>query len=187
MLSHTCPRCKSVRLQLGFDEARGLTGLLGFRGLLCNNCGLEFRRFVPAGRFERSQSDEPETSPNRRRAPRYRVRLRVRLDHDSKGRAGGESPAGAEADGYTRDLSGIGLAIIVPDAGAGRAFADARSGFRAWVELPSGAVKMHVVPVRHEELSAGPEKGGLLIGAHIRGIGELERAALLRYMESLQP
>jgi hypothetical protein len=50
------------------------------------------------------------------------------------------------------------------------------------VELPTGAVKMLVVPVRREKLPAG---GGFVVGTHIRRIGEAERAALHAYIEGL--
>ena len=183
MFKSRCPRCRSPRLQLGFDDPPLGLKLLGVRALICNNCSLEFRRFAPLGGFERRESREPETSPNLRRAPRYRARLRVRLFKVIKEQFGGEARYGPEVVGFTRDVSKIGLSIYVPGAQAGAGdLTDQNSRFLARVELPAGAVMMLVVPVRDRKL---PEGGGLVIGAHVRRIGEAERAAFYAYIEGL--
>jgi hypothetical protein len=167
---------------LGYDEPPLVLKLLGVRSLICNNCTLEFRRFAPLTRLERRESREPETSPSLRRAPRHQARLRVRLYKVIKEQFGEGARYGPEVVGRTLDLSKIGLAIHVPGAqeGAGD-LADPKSRFLARVELPRGAVQMLVVPVRREKLSGG----GLVIGAHIRRIGEAERAALHTYIDGL--
>jgi hypothetical protein len=187
MFKQHCPRCKSVRIQLGFNEPPLILKLAGIRELFCNNCGFEFKGFAPSTKLSRSKSGEEETTPNRRRAPRHKTRLRVRLAKILKERFGEETQYATEIHGYTLDISKIGLAIILTDVQAGASdFEDSSLGFCAWVELPTGTVKMRVLPVRREQILTGPGKGRLLIGAHIRGISEADRASLNSYIETLQ-
>jgi hypothetical protein len=187
MFKQHCPRCKSVRIQLGFDEPPLILKLLGIRELFCNNCGFEFKRFAPSNKLKRDQSGETETTRNLRRAPRFKTRLPVRLAKIIKERFGEETVYGPEISGYTQDISKIGLAIILPDLGAESAdLNDSRMGFSAWVDLPTETVKMRIVPVRRQKLLRGPGKGQLLIGAHIRAISEADRISLHLYIETLQ-
>ena len=187
MFKQLCPRCKSVRIQLGFNEPSRILKLCGIRELFCNNCYLEFKRFSPSNKLKRSQSDETETTLNQRRAPRFKVQLQVRLAMVLKERFGEEALYGAELSGYTRDISKIGLAIIVPNVRAeAPGFNDPKTGFCAWVDLPSQAVKMRIVLVRREKLLAGPERGHFLIGAHIRGISTADRISFHSYIETLE-
>ena len=187
MFKQHCPRCKSVRIQLGFNEPSPILKLLGIRELFCNNCFFEFKRFAPSNKLKRNQSDETETTSNRRRAPRFKVQLKVRLAMVLKERFGEEARYGEHISGYTRDISKIGLAIIVPDVrSVASDFADSRTGFSAWVALPGQTVKMRVVLVRREKLTAGSEAGPLIIGAHIRSISEADRISLYSYIETLE-
>lgn len=70
-----CPRCKSTRVQRGYNDTAFVLQLAGLRELLCNNCGLEFKRFDRHRRFERKPAQHRESINNRRRFPRFRVRL----------------------------------------------------------------------------------------------------------------
>lgn len=187
MFRQRCPRCKSTRIQLGFNEPPLILKLCGIRELLCNNCALEFRRFIPLGKLKRSQSGEPETTRHRRRAPRFKARLPLRLAKILKERFGEKTVYGPELDGYTREISKIGLSIILSDKGAKASdFIGSKLGLWAWVELPGETIKMRIVPVMHEKIQSGQDAGHLLIGAHIRSISEENRASLHRYLESLQ-
>lgn len=187
MFKLRCPRCKSVRVQLGFNEPPPILKVCGIRELFCNNCAFEFKRFAPLNKLERSESHEPETTLNKRRARRFKVRLNLRLAKILKERFGEETLYGLELSGYTQDISKIGLAIVLSDTRADDAdFSDSRMGFSVWLDLPTETVKMRIVPVRREQLLTGPEKGHLLIGAHIRGISEADRHALHSYIETLQ-
>ena len=176
-----------MRIQLGFNEPGPVLKLFGIRELFCNNCAYEFKRFAPSSKFERRQSVETETTTNRRRATRYKAHLPVRLAKVLKERFGQEPQCGPVLSGHTRDVSKIGLAIILRNVPAeAHDLNDARAVFCAWVDLPAGTVKMRIVPVRREQILSGPGTGGLLIGAHIRGISETDRASLHRYLETLQ-
>jgi hypothetical protein len=173
-----------VRIQLGFNEPSPILKFLRIRELFCNNCYFEFKRFAPSNKLKRTQSDEAETTSNRRRAPRFKVQLNVRLAMVLKERFGEVASYGAEISGHTQDISKIGLAIIVPDArSVASDSADSRTGFSAWVDLPGKTVKMRVVLVRREKL---PKAGHLLIAAHIRSISEADRISLYSYIETLE-
>jgi hypothetical protein len=187
MFKQHCPRCKSVRIQLGFNESPPVLRLLGIHELFCNNCALEFRRFAPSKKIKRNQSEERETTLNQRRAPRFKVRLNVRLAKILKERFGEETLYATELSGYTQDVSKIGLAIILPNVQAEAAdFSDSRLGFCAFVDLPTETLKMRIVSVRCEQLLKGAERRHLLIGAHIRSISEADRVAFHLYIETLQ-
>lgn len=70
-----CPRCKSTRLQRGYNDATIVLQVAGFRELLCNNCGLEFKGFDPFRRLPRTPARHKETNGKQRRFPRYKVHL----------------------------------------------------------------------------------------------------------------
>jgi len=46
-----CPRCKSSRIQRGYNNTLILLRLAGLHELLCNNCGLEFKGLDPLGKI----------------------------------------------------------------------------------------------------------------------------------------
>lgn len=70
-----CPRCKSTRLQRGYNDAAIVLHVAGFRELLCNNCGLEFKGFDPFSRLARTPAKHKETNGKQRRFARYKVHL----------------------------------------------------------------------------------------------------------------
>jgi len=73
-----CPRCQSTRVQRGYEDAAIVLQVAGFRELLCNNCGLEFKGFDPfrkLRRLARAPAKHKETNGKQRRFPRYKVHL----------------------------------------------------------------------------------------------------------------
>jgi hypothetical protein len=70
-----CPRCQSTRLQRGYKDPVIVLQVAGFRELLCNNCGLEFKGFDPFRRLPRTPARHKETTGKQRRFPRYKVHL----------------------------------------------------------------------------------------------------------------
>ena len=70
-----CPRCKSTRVQRGYNDAAIVLQVAGFRELLCNNCGLEFKGFDPFRRLPRTPAKQKETNGKQRKFPRYKVHL----------------------------------------------------------------------------------------------------------------
>src|SRR5438128_12535918 len=70
-----CPRCKSSRVQRGYNDSAIVLRVAGLHELLCNNCGLEFKGFDPLRRLERVPCKGKERRINRRRVPRYKAHL----------------------------------------------------------------------------------------------------------------
>lgn len=180
-----CPRCQSSRLQLGFKDTALPLRLVGVQELLCNNCNLEFKG-VTFGKLERARATHEEAIANRRRAPRLKVKLPVTVAaiiKDPLKRGVKYSPM---LQGHTRDISGIGLALVLPDVRAGEHDITAPEQ-RLWVklELPTGKVVMRVVPIRREKLTGGGADSGWLVGVHIRQIDEADSAQFHAYLETL--
>lgn len=70
-----CPRCKSTRLQRGYNNSAIVFQMAGLHELLCNNCGLEFKGFDPLRKLKRAPAKQREVSKNHRRFPRFKVHL----------------------------------------------------------------------------------------------------------------
>ena len=70
-----CPRCKSARIQRGYNDSLIVLRVAGLHELLCNNCGLEFKGFDPLRRLKRAPVKRKEFGPNQRRFPRYKAHL----------------------------------------------------------------------------------------------------------------
>ncbi len=125
---------------------------------------------------------------NRRRAPRYVVRLPVKV-----GVRGAPELVGAARvstiNGHTRDLSADGLAIILPAIRAGSIYLT-QSGtiLRLTLELPDGAtLELDATPVRYHQLEADDAAGrSYVVGVRITGINEMERVRLDALLASLK-
>lgn len=131
---------------------------------------------------------------NRRRAKRYRARLSFRLallDEKAKQRAkpAGEPRPLLKLEGYTRDLSATGLALVVPTIRIGEHYL-AGDGhiLLLTLELPSAIVEMRVRTVRYEKLDeeedASAERGYLL-GVSIAEMSDEDRSGYDAYLEGI--
>jgi hypothetical protein len=184
MFAPHCPRCKSSRIQLGFQDEPLLPRLAGIRELLCNNCNLEFRGFVLFHKLERAHSTHSETIANKRRAPRFKVQIPVSVAVMFESPVSSQTQYSPVIRGHTRDLSKIGLAIILPAIRSEEhSFVDSNNELWVSLQLPSGPVTMRVTPVRHELLGPG---SGYLIGAHIRKIDKEGRSRFSGYVDDLK-
>ncbi len=188
MFKQTCPRCQSTRIQLGFNEAPMMLYLVGMRELLCNNCNLEFKAFVLGRPPRRIMSEEPEVSSNKRRARRFSgkfpVQVAVVLTEDRSQKRQYSSTM----QGYTRDISRIGLAIIVPAIRIDglRLMSDHAGQIKTlWVRLvlPPGPVTMRAAAVRCEALK---QSTSYLIGVQIKKIEELDQVRYFEYLDGLE-
>jgi hypothetical protein len=126
---------------------------------------------------------------NRRRAKRYRVRLRVRISvlNIKSSAESALSRRPPQVEGYTRDLSVTGLALIVPTIRSGEHYLTGE-GRRLLVTLehPAGPLLLHVVPVRYEQLDESEAETGYLIGAHITEMSDADRARFNAYLEGMK-
>ena len=88
-------------------------------------------------------------------------------------------------EGFTRDISETGLALIVPSLRVGdRYLVDEGCTLRVvLLDLPTGEVEIYAKPVRYEQLPE-PERGHL-IGVEVTSMSDNDRARLLQYLDTL--
>jgi len=86
-------------------------------------------------------------------------------------------------EGYTRDVSDGGLALVVPSLRVGEAFlTDSSCKLRiVLLDLPAGEIEIEAMPVRYEELADGD---GHLIGVKITRISDGDRSRLVQYLRA---
>ena len=123
---------------------------------------------------------------DRRKAARYSAQRKARLvfsitalDDDARTRA-------MPVEGFTRDISETGLALVVPSIRVGNTYlTNAECKLRiVLLNLPTGEVEIEATPVRYEDLGEGR---GHLIGARITRISDDNRARLIQYLSTLPP
>lgn len=86
-------------------------------------------------------------------------------------------------NGYTRNISETGLALIVPAIRKGDHHLAARNRKLLIVlELPAGSIRVQAAPVRYERLRSG---SGYLVGARIVSMSDRDRIRFLRYLHRL--
>jgi hypothetical protein len=123
---------------------------------------------------------------NRRRARRYRVRMTVSISLVGVKQVAESAVARRppKIEGYTRDLSATGLALIVPTIRVGEYYLTGE-GRRLLVTLehPTGPISIHATPVRYEQLDEGDTETGYIIGAHITEMSDDDRARFNAYLE----
>ena len=124
---------------------------------------------------------------NRRRAPRYRARLLFSVSLLDKATADKSSPPqkrrAPAVEGYTRDLSATGLALIVPAIRVGDRYLSGEGNILSIkLELPAGPVQIQAAPVRYEQLGEDSEEKGFLIGTHITEMSESDRTRYTEYL-----
>ncbi len=182
-----CPRCHSGRVQRGYHDPPLPLRLLGLRELLCNNCGLEFKKFSPLAKDERAASTTQESISNQRRAPRYGAHLPASVSLIEVNAETGEVWHSPPARGHCTTISKYGLAVSF----VGTRFKDAdfaRIGRPLLITLmlPNGPTAILVTTVTHERLAARQEsrQKGWLIGSAIREMRAEDRTRLEDYLVS---
>ncbi len=186
MLAQTCPRCKSSRIQHGYEDSPLRLRLIGIYELLCNNCNLEFKGFALPGTLGRVQSNKEESSRNRRRTPRIKVQVPVSvslIDIDPISSGLRFSPP---VEGHTQVLSRAGAGLLLPTIRFGdRSLSSTDQKLRVKLHLPAGPVHMHVAVVQYEQLVKGKTETCWLIGTRITKMSENERTQLTEYLNTL--
>ena len=126
---------------------------------------------------------------NRRRAPRYQIRLEAEMTL-SASLPGAKTSAERSSRqlklaGYTRDISETGMAIIVPTIRiGGQYFTDSNRKLQIVLTLPTGLVELHGRPVRYAPLEEGAADTGYLIGVRIESMSDDNRARFKDYIQS---
>lgn len=122
-----------------------------------------------------------------RRAGRLRVRLPLAVTILNTE----ETPGGARYvpafDGYTRDISTIGIAFVLPGAPLDdRALTRKSNRLRIVLELPTGPAEVSATAVHQKQVSAGGAEKGWLIGARITKMSPEDRGRLLTHLGTRQ-
>ncbi|HEX8653228.1 MAG TPA: PilZ domain-containing protein [Pyrinomonadaceae bacterium] len=122
---------------------------------------------------------------DRRRAPRHGVRLAVTLWlPDGPLNSNGVRRRSPVLEGFTRDVSATGLALILPAIRIGEHYLIGEGrNLRLRLELPTGAIQMDVTPVRYERLEEEQAEKGYLIGVLIAEMSDEDRQ---RYNEGMK-
>jgi hypothetical protein len=105
---------------------------------------------------------------------------------DVRSSANGVGRSSPVLEGYTRDVSETGLALIVPAVRIGEHYlTGAGRTLRITLEFPTGPIQMDVVPVRYERLDESETEKGYLVGVSITEMSDHDRATFTDYMRKL--
>ena len=151
------------------------------------------------GRGEASAAVATAAAADERRvAPRCAAYLEARLlfslSLEKRDGGGGGSDAQQQQaaspallEGYTRNLSETGLALVVPSLQlGGRYFNLVGSPLHIVLELPGGRVRIRATPVRCERLDEKEGEEGYLIGLRITEMNDSEWVKLVQYVRTLR-
>lgn len=130
-----------------------------------------------------------EVVGNRRRAPRYNIRLEVELALmvPSPGSTSRSVAPGLRVSGYTRDISSTGLAVVVPTIRTGGKYiTGSNQTLQITLALPSGAVEIYGTPVRYSPLEEPGGDRGYLVGIQIERMSVTHRTTFSAYVETLR-
>jgi hypothetical protein len=127
---------------------------------------------------------------NRRRAPRYRIRLEAEMvlsiSQTGEKKSREHSSQRLKLTGYTRDISESGLAIIVPAIRiGGQYFTDSHRTLFIMLLLPDDVIELRAAPVRYVPLEADATETGYLIGLEIESMSEDNRTRYKNYLETM--
>jgi hypothetical protein len=125
---------------------------------------------------------------NRRRAPRYAIRVPVTIElHDYiNGKQRAVSRV-VSTTGVTCDASVTGLGIIVPSIRIGGKYLTGEDRvIRVVIELPAGPVNLDCASVRYERLEDPDGTQRYLIGVHILNVEALNRLRWDQWVKALR-
>jgi len=120
---------------------------------------------------------------DRRRAPRYGVRLAVVVSLMNVRVVA--TPA--TLSGHTRDVSTGGLGLLLPAVRIGdRYLVGEDHTLRVTLKLPTGHARLYGKPVRYERLEEPHPDGAFFVGLRLEQTGDPDYAAFAEYLESLK-
>ncbi len=177
-----CPRCKSSRIQRGYDDAPLPLRFMGLRELLCNKCGLEFKGLDPFGKLERAPQFEIDFSSTRRRVPRYAVHLPATIHLAEKDPGTGKVSYSQPSRGHCESISKCGLTLSF----LGTRFTEeevSRTGQLLFVsiDLPIGPIDAVVSIVAYERYGSQHRKR--LVSASVCNMNDSDTARLAAYLD----
>ncbi|MGB7922708.1 MAG: PilZ domain-containing protein [Pyrinomonadaceae bacterium] len=117
---------------------------------------------------------------DRRRAPRVRARIPFKLSLPGVRKHANGERRPPSLEGFTRDVSATGLALILPAIRIGEHYltGDGRV-LHIVLDFPNGPLQVDAVPVRYERLDEGDPEKGYIVGVRITEISDHDRARLI--------
>ena len=177
-----CPRCKSTRIQRGYNDSSIVFQMAGLHELLCNNCGLEFKGFDPLRRLKRAPAKHSEKRITDRRFPRYKVHLPAAISLVERNPLTWEVTYSPAARGHCEVISqgGVSLAFV----GSRFREEELKPGCSLYVtiSLTSAVIAAVVSAVTCERVSSNkPAKWK--VGAAITQMSDADATKLVAYLE----
>ena len=178
-----CPRCKSSRIQRGYSDARMPLRVVGLHELLCNKCGLEFKRLDPLRKLKRAPSSEIDTYGDRRRVPRYPAHLPATIHLAEKNYLDpGKVSYSEPSRGHCESISKYGLTLSC----VGTRFTEKQLSLVGQllfvtIDLPNGPIDAVVSIVSHER--SGGDQGKRLVGVSVINMNDSDTARLAAYLD----
>jgi len=121
---------------------------------------------------------------NRRHPARFRITLPCSVSvYDERGKRA----RGSALAGQTVDISGRGVAFVVPAIRIGHSYiAGENRTLRLVLELPTGEIESYAVAARYERLEDMGAGRGYVVGARITRMSEEHRNRLSEYLLSIR-
>ena len=178
-----CPRCKSTRLQRGYNDSAIVFQMAGLHELLCNNCGLEFKGFDPLRKLKRAPAKHTQKRTTDRRFPRYKVHLPATISLVERNPVTWEITYSEAAQGHCEIISHGGMAV----AFVGSRFCEdqlSRPGCPLYVtvNLPSSVIAAVVSTITCERVGS-KKQSKWLVGAAITQMSDTDAGRLTAYLE----
>ncbi|HKE55873.1 MAG TPA: hypothetical protein VKB46_04195 [Pyrinomonadaceae bacterium] len=179
-----CPRCKSPRIQRDYDDALIVLRMVGMQKLLCNTCGLVFKRFDPLGKQVRSPSQRVVgKTKTRRRGRRYQGHLPASISLIEGNVTSGKASYSQPSRGHCQTISAYGMSLTL----VGTRFAEADLSRRGrllfvTVDLPEGPVEAVVSIVSHERVGEEGKRKWVL-GVSIHQMADADNERLSAFLE----
>jgi len=127
---------------------------------------------------------------NRRYATRHVTRLEVSVSPIAEKKGGNHNTTAVRLPalkGHTRDISKMGLALVVPAIHIGGQYLTGESrALLITLELPAGPIKLEGVPARYERLEENDAESGYLIGVHITSMPDSARTHFVEHIRTLK-
>ena len=178
-----CPRCKSSRIQRGYNDSLIVLRVAGLHELFCNNCGLEFKGFDPLRRLKRATVKRKGFGPNERRFPRYKVHLPATICLVERNVLTWDVDYTLRSRGQCETISQIGMGLYF----VGTRFSQeqlTRPGCSLFVtvNLPDGAIAA-VVSVVNWSRPGSNGKAKWLVGTTISQMSDADAGRLAAYIK----
>jgi hypothetical protein len=177
-----CPRCKSARIQRGYNDALIVLRLAGLHELLCNNCGLEFKGFDPLRKLGRVPAKREEFGKNHRRFPRYKAHLAATISMVERNPVTWDVAYTQASRGHCETISQIGMALsFVGSRFSAEELTRPGCALFVTVSLPDGPVSA-VASIVYFDRPGSKGRGRWLVGATISQMSEGDASRLAAYI-----